>query len=563
MDPVWVLLGVALALGFYGFRSNTLRRRAGSELQDLLTQFTADIMTRSGRGLDPDWVRYSEESDRQHEDTCERIRNYATTALATGIGGTMLMLMLHLRTDAESTDAVASLLQEMGMALLASLLGVLCNLVILLFILPGASNRFRDERQRVNTALLRISEANLPRTPATNLNDAISEKLEEFLENTASNFPGVITGFRESVDSLDSVASDFKSSAEQIQTSAAALSSSMSGLDAFPTHLGEALTKARQEWTSDLRGRQEQYVDAFREVLDEQTRTVRQTLAELREWEANRAEAESKWREERSADANRHRSALVELLNNATAEQGAVVGRAVATLEGWQAKRAESDERWLEMQASDRATHSRFLRQVENATGDVARTVKDLPQAFSDGINAASDTLGKRFGLEARQQVADVTAAMQTGNRELRDHLEGHVRQLVNKMGDIVQKGLKPTEEEIARIGRNIETAGEDLRMSIKEFADHGQGFRASLEGAAKEIEASTGKLAGVHDSTRASITEIQEGYLAIHGILGESIKRTESLLREVSAVLGSRKRGFLARIFKRNPRSEPGGRAL
>ena len=246
MDPGWVVLVVVFAiLAYYAIRSHMLRRRAGSELHDLLTQFTADIMTRSGRGLDPDWVRYSEESDRHHEDTCERIRNYATTALATGIGGTMLMLMLHLWTDAESTDAVASLLQEMGMALLASLLGVLCNLVILLFILPGASDRFREERQRVNTALLRISEANQPRTRSTNLNNAISEKLEKFLENTASNFPGVITGFRESVERLDGVASDFKSSADQIQASTAALSSSMSGLDAFPTYLGKELAKAR------------------------------------------------------------------------------------------------------------------------------------------------------------------------------------------------------------------------------------------------------------------------------------------------------------------------------
>lgn len=563
MDPGWVVLfAVALILVYYGVRSHLLRRRAGSELQDLLTQFTADIMTRSVRGLDPDWVRYSEESDRQHEDSCERIRNYATTALATGIGGTMLMLMLHLWTTAGSTDAVPSLLHEMGLALVASLLGVVCNLAILLFILPGASDQFRVERQRVNTALLRISEANQPRTPTMNLNDTVSEKLEGFLENAADNFPGVITGFRESVESLGIVASEFKSSAVQIESTTAAISSSMSGLDAFPTNLGQILTRTRRKWSSDLREQQGQYVETFRQVLDEQARTVRETLAELREWQANRGEAESKWREERSAEENRHRSALVELLNNATAEQGAAVGRAVTTLEEWQARRTEADERWLEMQASDRATQNRFLRQVENATGDVARTVKDLPQAFSDRIVGASDTLGRRFGLEARQQVEDVTVAMQKGNQELRDHLEGHIRQLVNKMGDIVQQGLKPTEEEIARIGRNLGVASEDLRVSIKEFADHGQGFRESLKGAAREIEASTGRLAGAHESTRTSFTEIQEEFRAIHGILGESIKKIESLLREVSVVQGRRKRSFLARFFRPNPRPEPKGRA-
>ena len=562
MDPGWVLLVVAVILGYYGVQSHRLRRRAGTELQDLLPQFTADVMARSGRGVDPDWVRYTEESDRQHEDTCERIRNYATTALATGIGGTMFMLTLHLWTTAESTDSVPALLGEMGLALVASLLGVVCNLAILLFILPGASDQFREERKRVNTALLRISEANRPRTSATSLNEAISEKLETFLENTASNFPEVITGFRESVESLGSVAFDFKTSAKKIELSTAALSSSMSGLDVFPTNLGEELTRAREEWTSDIREREEHYVDAFRKVLDEQAKIVGETLTKVQEWQANRAEAESKWREQRSVEANRHRSALVELFNKATAAQGAVVGRALTTLDEWQAKRTEADERWLEMQASDRATHSRFLRQVENATGDVARTVERLPQAFSDRIVVASDTLGKRFGLEARQQVQDVTAAMQKGNQELRDHLEGHVRQLVNKMGDIVQQGLKPTEEEIARIGGNLRAAGEDLRRSIQQFADHGQGFRASLEGAAEKIEVSTGQLAGVHESTRASITEIQEGYRVIHSILGDSIKKTESLLRDVSAVQGPRKPSFLARIFSRNPKPEPGSRA-
>lgn len=415
MDPGWVvLLVVAAILATYCFRANTLRRRSGSELQDLLSEFTEDIMTRSGRGQDPDWTRYSEESDRQHEDTSERIRNFATTALATGIGGTMLILMLHLLgVGSGSTDAVLSLLQEMGLALVASLLGVVFNLVILLLILPGASARFGAERGRVFSALARVSDANRPRTTATSLNDAVSDKLERFLENTASNFPEVMTGFRESVESLRGVTADFGSSAEQIASSTAALSSSMSGLDALPANLGQELTRARQEWTSDLRDQQKRYVETFKKALAEQAKAVRDTLAELREWRANRAEAESKWREERSAEEDRHRTALAELLNTATAKQSAAVDRAVGTLVEWQANRTEADERWLQRQAADREAQSRFLRQVENSTGDLARAAEQLPRAFSEEVRRTSDTLGKRFGLEARQQVEDVTVAMQ------------------------------------------------------------------------------------------------------------------------------------------------------
>ena len=564
MDPgLVVLLVVALILTTYWLWSYTLGRRSGSELQDLLSEFTEDIMTRSGRGQDPDWTRYSEESDRQHEDTCERIRNFATTALATGIGGTMLILMLHLLGGgSESTDAVLSLLQEMGLALIASLLGVVFNLIILLFILPGASTRFGAERDRVFSELGRVSDANRPRTTATNLNDAVSDKLERFLENTASNFPEVMTGFRESVESLRGVAADFGSSAEQIATSTAALSSSMSGLDALPANLGQELTRARQEWTSDLRDQQKRYVQAFKKALAEQAKAVRDTLAELRKWQANRAEAESKWREERSAEEDRHRTALAELLNTATAKQSAAVDRAAGTLVEWQAKRTEADERWLQRQAADREAQSRFLRQVENSTGDLARAAEQLPRAFSEEVSRTADTLGKRFGLEAKQHAVDVTVAMREYNEELRKHLERHVRQLVNQMGDIVQQGLKPTQGEIAKIGKALEAAGEDLRRSIKEFADHGQDFRASLDGAAREIEASTGQLADVHQSTRASIVEIQEGYRDMQDVLGKLIKQSESLLQEISAVQRPRKRSFLARLFRRNPRPETGGPA-
>lgn len=552
MDLGWsVLIIVAVILAYYGYRSNTLRRRAGNELRELLPAFTADIETRAVRGQDPDWLRYSEESDRQHEDTCERIRNYATTALATGIGGTMLILMLHLGAGSESTDAVRSLLQEMGLALVASLLGVMCNLVILLAILPGASNQFRSEREGFIRTLRGVSETNPPRTPSTNLGDAVSDKLDQFLQNTASNLPEVIAGFRDSVGSLDGIASDFKTSAEQMESSTGALASSIASLDGFPKNLGQELARARQEWISDLQKKQELHLEAFGKALSEQAENVEKTLADMREWDENRAKAESEWREQRSEEERRHRSALAELLKASTVEQSEAVRKVMATLDEWQATRTEAEERWLEQQAMDRERQRQSLRQVVSATGDVASAAERLPRAFSEEILRASDTLGKRFGLEARQQVADVIDATQKGNVELREHLESHVRQLVNEMGDIVHQGLKPTEEGISKIGRNLEAAGEDLRKSVKEFADHGQNFRASLDGAARGIDASTEQLAGVHEKTQVSIAQIQEEYRMMHITLGKSIEKTESLLRELSIASGqARQGGFLSRIF-------------
>ena len=602
---VWFVLLVVIAfLVLYLLKCHALRRGAGSELKALQPGFTRDIEMRAARGEDPDWLRYSEESDRQHEDTCERIRNYATTALATGIGGTMLMLLLHLRWPApESTDAIGSLLQEMGFALLASVLGVTCNLVILLKLLPDASDRFRSKRGGFIEALRNTSEENPPLTPDTQLNDTVGRKLERFLENTASNFPGVIAGFRESVSSLSDVATAFESSAGRVESAIEVLSSSTMELKALPANLGEELARARQGWVDDHREDQAQYLKAFRETLADEAEAVQKTLAQLREWQVSSAEAEARWREQRSEEESKHRSALVEVVSTATAEQSATVRETLSALEGWQIRRAEAEkqwhqvraeeedrqrdavfglvsaatvqqneatqqtlsaleewqaqrtaaeERWRAQLAADQEKLRKTLREVVNATGDVASHAERLPQAFREEIGRSSDTLGRRFGREARQQVGEVIVATQQANEELRKHLEGHVRQLLNEMGDIVQQGLKPTEEGISRIGRNLETAGEELRRSIKEFADHGDGFRASLHGAARQIGDSSEQLAGVHESTRASIREIQKEYGIMHRTLGKSIEKTESLLKELAIVQGrSRKGGLLTRIFR------------
>ena len=680
----WSVLSVVAAfLIRYLWKCHVLCRGTGSELKALQPGFAQDIRQRAARGEDPDWLRYSEESDRQHEDNCERIRNYATTALATGIGGTMFMLLLHLLWPSpESTDAISSLLQEMGIALVASVLGVTCNLVILLKFLPDASDRFRSEREGLIEALRNTSEENPPLTPDTQLNDTVGRKLERFLENTASNFPGVIAGFRESVSSLSDVATAFESSAGKVESAIEVLSSSTMELKALPANLGEELARARQGWVDDHREDQAQYLKAFRETLADEVEAVRKTLAQLREWQVSGAEAEARWREQRSVEESKYRSALVEVVSTATAEQSATVRETLSALEGWQIRRGEAEKQWHkeraeeedrqrdavfglvsaatvqqneatrqtlsaleEWQAQRTAAEERWraqlaadqeklrkslrevvnstgdvaeaaeglpqafrkeigrtsdtlgkrfglearqqvadvidatqraneelrrhleghaqlaadqeklrksLREVVNSTGDVAEAAEGLPQAFRKEIGRTSDTLGKRFGLEARQQVADVIDATQRANEELRRHLEGHVRQLLNEMGDIVQQGLKPTEEGISRIGRNLETAGEELRRSIKEFADHGDGFRASLHGAARQIGKSSDQLAGVHERTRASISEIQEEYRVMHRTLGESIEKIESLLKELSIVQGrSRKRGWLTRIFR------------
>ena len=504
-----VLWAVAGLLGYYLYRCNGLRRGAGSELQDLLFEFTADIRGRAARGQDPDWLRYSEESDREHEYKCESFRNYATTALATGIGGTMFLLFMYLTTAPESGDAIQPLLEAMGLALVASGLGVVTNLGILIGILPTANKRFNRKRETFLEELRVICEQNPPGTQGPGSSDTVSERLEEILQNVAHNLPGVIEGFRGSVASLGEVATVFSASTEKMESATAVLSASVDELNALPENLGNQLTEARLLWANDIRENQERYLTEFRQVLVGQQEAVHETFS---------------------------------------------------TLERWQGERAEADARWQERQMLEQNRHLEAVRGLVNATTDIAHAAERLPSGFREEIGRASETLGRAFGEQAQNHISDLIAATRRENKEQARTLDGHVGRMVNQtddmvqrilneMGGMVQEGLKPTLEGITTAGRNLEAAGVEVRRSIGEFADHGAAFKDSLDGAARQIDESSVQLAGVHEETRESIGKIQRGYGRLDEALNESADSIRSLLEDLSANDQQRRSGFLGWI--------------
>ena len=493
-----VLSAVAGLLGYYLYRCNGLRRGAGSELQGLRSEFTEDIKGRAVRGQNPDWLRYSEESDREHEYKCESFRNYATTALATGIGGTMFLLFMYLTTAPESGDAIQPLLEAMGLALVASGLGVVTNLGILIGFLPRANKRFNRKRETFLEELRVICKQNSPGTQDPRSPHTVSERLEEILQKVACSLPEVIDGFRESVARLGKVATVFSASTEKMESATAVLSASVNELNALPENLGNQMAEARLLWANDIRENQERYLTEFRQVLVGQQEAVHETFS---------------------------------------------------TLERWQGERAEADARWQERQMLEQNRHLESVRGLVNATTDIAHAAERLPHGFREEIGRASETLGRAFGEQAQNHISDLIAATRRENKEQARTLDRHVGRMVNQMGDMVQEGLKPTLEGITTAGRNLEAVGVEVRMSIGEFADHGAAFKDSLDGAARQIDESSVQLVGVHEETRESIGKIQRGYGRLDEALNESADSIRSLLEDLSANDQQRRRGFLGWI--------------
>ena len=92
-----VLAAVFALQIFYCARCRALSREDdGAVLEELFDVFEQDLVERTRRGHTPDWLSYADEADRVSEGRSDTLRIYATAALATGIGGTMLTLAVNL-----------------------------------------------------------------------------------------------------------------------------------------------------------------------------------------------------------------------------------------------------------------------------------------------------------------------------------------------------------------------------------------------------------------------------------------------------------------------------------
>ena len=513
------LVVVGALIATYWLRSWMLARGAGSDLGALRKDFAEDIRGRAGRGENPDWTRYAEEGDRQHEVTCESLRNLATTALATGVGGTMLLLLLQVRAGAASADPLGALVDAMGSALFASVMGVAGNLAILLVFLPLANKRFRGQRDGYATALQRASAQNPPKDTTARIAAFLAHRFDAALRASAENLPEVIRAFNANVAVMKAVAERFGRAAGGMQAIAESLAASVKRIEQLPANLRGELTGALETWGDGLQAAQ------------------REHLVELR------------------ATLERHSGAFhgtIERVNEALGHLGSITTALSASLEAWRTQMDTEGERWRDRRVEEERAHKRTMQSLRDGTTDVVNAVERLPTLFADEVRSGSEEMGKAFGARAQSHVSDLIEAMRERNDALSEHWERSVNRLLGEMGGIVHEGLKPTMEpaveRLARISEDVAKLGGEATRAIGEFASHGDGLRSSLEAAATTIDESSSRLAGAHDVTRASVAEFQDRHEAIGRQLVDLLERgrrpTGGVRAWLASVLGRLRRG-------------------
>ena len=507
-------------------RCSLLARGDDSDaLDDLWKQFKHDVIGRASRGDSPDWVRYMDEADRVHERRIDRLRVWATAALVVGIGGTMAALAIRLSgatTDQQSSDvAVGGLIAAVGPALWASFSGVANNLVITLGLFRLSDGRFAASLDEFRNALRECSAENPPHEKFAN---AVRDQLGNAFREAVRTFPDAFARLDESVEALGEIteaqskavlkaAAELKKSADamtgavsEIAPVAELLRSSTDRLRALPNQLAQTLEETRTRWEQEIRRDQDSFIGGVKQVLDNQHALLESARSAFDAWEQQRragaAQQEAEWR------------ATIDLL--------------------------------------------------QKSASDIVKTVDGLPATFTKEVGRTADTMGKQFGLEARQHVEDLTKAIRDGNSALREQIDETTRNLQNRF---LNDTARVVGETLGHVYREVEGTllsslkeiGAGLQEALHTLPENAGTFAASLTTADAKLQRSIDRLteSAAHLQQVAQLTEQFEASLtrALRDATTQSLTPLRSQMQHIVTELrrfSEPPSGILRRLFRK-----------
>jgi len=310
-----ILLVGAVEFWLLSLARACVHRDQTERLSELEGQLLRDLEQRAERGLAPDWIRYRAELDRLFEPSDDRLRSLAAAALSTGLGGTILALILHalifLFIDGGFNTSPYEVVVGIGIGLFGSFAGVACNLWIILLYLPQHEKLFEAATQPVLRRLREASDTH-PATEAfvrtlreemSELRNVLSNQVGQAFSNAIGQFPAILEGLKiqlkELSDVVESQGSNITKMTEQFEDSSRALEKSSERLEpaikplagiaqdlvALPTELSKVLTRQQQVWIEDLdhrHGERWEQLNRLLEGAEKHERAMRAEVAEAR-----------------------------------------------------------------------------------------------------------------------------------------------------------------------------------------------------------------------------------------------------------------------------------------
>ena len=594
LDPVLVV--VLLAQLGIAWRCRILARGSDSvALDGLRRRFEEDIVNRALRGDSPDWVRYMDEADRVHERRVDRLRVWATGALALGIAGTMAALAYRLNQPAAPGFGI---LVGVAPALLASLTGVVNNLFISLRLFLVSDRQFEAALDDFRQKLQACSEESTPRGQFA---DAIREQLGQAFREAVRSFPEAFARLDESVTHLAQVN---KEQSQSMVTAAAGLQGGVdsladgvkkitslsdllraatSDLRTVPDQLrqtldqtraawAQTLDETRAAWAQEMRRDEEAFIGGARQVLDDQRALLESIRDAFHRWERGRRDSaeqqQATWRE------------TVELVQKASAEIVGTVERLPAVFTGEVericAALGEEFSRGARQHVADlrdsaeqqQATWRETVELMRKTSAEIVGTVERLPDLFRQEVARISGTLGNEFGLQAQQHITDLRREIDEGNQALGERIEAASREMQNRFLNDTSRVVGESAEEVnRRVGEPLLTALQRVNSGIEEalstLPENAATFAASLSAADEKLGRAIDRLreSADHLQHAAKLTEDFENALA-RALENATVRSFEPVRREMKDLAAELRRqagrtdepsaGFFRRLFRR-----------
>lgn len=497
-------------------------------LRQLRDRLTSDIGARVASGRNIDWVHFSDEAQRKHEDLREHLRNYGTISLATGVGGTMGALALHLMAgDASQANALNQLLEEMGWALVASGMGVVGNLTILWGLLPWANRRFNPELDRLLSELLKEeteqlaqAEKGLTQTTA----EIIGDRLGEELRNAIARVPRMFEQLGETATVLGEAADKFDADVAALTSTTADLVRSTSGLQGVIESAGSQHAEAANKLDAASRGMAASVSEAATEFA-RTTLAVRESIDGLPALVASAIDGSGERLGRKFSDA---------IEPHVTGFRDGVATGLEKTIE-WQNVVTEH------LNEAQRQ-YGRAMHDLVTRTADIVTGVEGLPGAIAEGVERVSGRLGREFGHEARQHVEQLRTMLREDAEELRRRLERHEDALlhttVRQLQEVSRQLIDKTVQDLGGVSAK-------LAAVLNGFPEHVAAVNTRLDEAEGELGDVVGRigktssaLSSAHDKTGEMLAGLARSTEDLGQVIRQLAEVHAQAIRELAEAL-------------------------
>ncbi len=383
-----------------------------------------------------------------------------------------LLPSIELNDQGPGSD-LGALMAAMSSALLASLSGVANNLLIILRLFPQADSRFTVLLQRFKRQLNQASSAHPPQETFA---EAVKSQLANAFREAVQKFPEAFERLDQHVESL---ASEIERQSTTVLSAATQLRESADGLAGAAAGIAPAADRLTAS-THQLRG------------LPEQIRTTLESSRDV-------------WEQEIRSD----QSAFIAGVKEVLSEHQALLESTRSAFHEWEQKRSsEAEEAQRSRQESDLL--------IRNATAEVVSTVNSLPSTFATEVERVSNTLGRQFGLEARNHVQDLVQRITDENETLHTQVDRVATELqtsfLNSTSDVVSRTLQEVYRRVENtLLASLDEVGRGLKEALTELPNNATSFAQSLADADERIKQA---LDGIKESSDhlAKVATLTEG---------------------------------------------------